>query len=328
MGSAALRTHLRHLPVYHDLAAVVAIISRNPVSPPELTGNTPVADILQPVQIRLVEALRHESQIAVLDGLDSWLCHFLHLYEPLLLDHGLNSGAAAVVGSYVMDMVYHLHQQPLLLQFLYHDLAGLVAIHACVLAAVLIDGCVVVQNIDLRQVMTLSYLEIVGVMCRGNLYYAGTKLLIYISVCDNRNLTTYQRQDHGLTYDIFIPLVIRVYCQGAVAKQGFRSGGSDLYELVTALNRIIDMPEMACLLLVLYLCVRDRGLADRTPVDDTGSLIDIALLMQAQEYLLYGLGAALVHGEALSVPVAGGANLLQLIYDGAAILFPPLPGSL
>ena len=280
------------------------------------------------MQIRLVEALRHKGQISVFNSLDSRLCHLLHLYEPLLLDHGLNGGATAVVGSYIMDMVYHLHQQTLLLQFLYHDLAGLVAIHACVLAAVLIDGCIVVQNIDLRQVMTLSYLEIVGVMCRGNLYYAGTKLLIYISVCDNRNFTTYQRQDHGLTYDIFIPLVIRVYCQGAVAKQGFRSGGSDLYELVTALNRIIDMPEMACLLLVLYLCVRDRGLADRTPVDDTGSLIDIALLMQAQEYLLYGLGAALVHGEALSVPVAGGANLLQLIYDGAAILFPPLPGSL
>ena len=328
MGSAALGADGRHLAVYHNLTAVVAVVSWNPVSPPELTGNTPVADILQPVQISLVKPLRNEGQVAILHCFDSRLCHLLHLYEPLLLDHGLNGGATAVVGSYIMDMVYHLHQQTLLLQFLYHDLAGLVAIHACVLAAVLIDGCVVVQNIDLRQVMTLSYLEIVGVMCRGNLYYAGTKLLIYISVCDNRNLTTYQRQDHGLTYDIFIPLVIRVYCQGAVAKQGFRSGGSDLYKLVTALNRIIDMPEMACLLLVLYLCVRDRGLANRTPVDDTGSLIDIALLMQAQEYLLYGLGAALVHGEALSVPVAGGANLLQLIYDGAAILFPPLPGSL
>ena len=218
MGSAALGADGRHLTVYHDLTAVVAVVSRNPVSPPELTGNTPVADILQPVQIRLVEALRHKGQISVFNSLDSRLCHLLHLYEPLLLDHGLNGGATAVVGSYIMDMVYHLHQQTLLLQFLYHDLAGLVAIHACVLAAVLIDGGVVVQNIDLRQVMTLSYLEIVGVMCRGNLYYAGTKLLIYISVCDNRNFTTYQRQDHGLTYDIFIPLVIRVYSQGAVAK--------------------------------------------------------------------------------------------------------------
>ena len=328
MGSAALGADGRHLAVYHDLTAVVAVVSRNPVSPPELTGNTPVADILQPVQISLVKALRHKGQISVFNSLDSRLCHFLHLYEPLLLDHGLNGGAAAVVGSYIMDMVYHLHQQTLLLQFLYHDLAGLVAIHACVLAAILIDGCVVVQNIDLRQIMTLSYLKIVGVVCRGNLYHAGTKLLIYISVCDNRNLTAYQRQDHGLTYDIFIPLVVRVYGQGAIAKQGFRSGGSDLYKLVAALDRVIDVPEMTCLLLMLYLCVRDRGLADRTPVDDTGALVDIALLMQAQEYLLYGLGAALVHGEALSVPVAGGANLLQLIYDGAAILFPPLPGSL
>ena len=257
------------------------------------------------MQIRLVEALRHESQIAVLDGLDSRLCHFLHLYEPLLLDHGLNGGAAAVVGSYVMDMVYHLHQQPLFLQFLYHDLAGFVAIHACVLAAILIDGCVVIQNINLRQVMTLSYLEIVGVVRRGNLNHAGTELLIYVCVGDDRNLAAYQRQDHGLTYDIFIALVVRIHSQGAVAKQCLRSGGSDLHELVAALDRIIDMPEMACLLLVLYLCVRDRGLADRTPVDDTGALVDIALLMQAQEYLLYGLGAALVHGEALSVPVAG-----------------------
>ena len=88
------------------------------------------------------------------------------------------------------------------------------------------------------------------------------------------------------------------------------------------------MPQMARLLLVLHLRVGDRGIAHRTPVDDAPPLVDIALLMHLHEDFRHGPVAALVHGEALPVPVAGGAHLLQLVNDAAAVLPLPVPGTL
>ena len=66
MAAAALGAFLRYRFCHHDLAALITVIRRDPVSPPELTGDAPVADALQPVQVGFVKALRHESQAVVL----------------------------------------------------------------------------------------------------------------------------------------------------------------------------------------------------------------------------------------------------------------------
>ena len=85
------------------------------------------------------------------------------------------------------------------------------------------------------------------------------------------------------------------------------------------------MPEEAVFVYVLDLRVGNRGLTDRAPVDDAAAAVDVALLIEAQEDLLHGLRAALVHREALSVPVRGGAKLLQLVDDAVSVLFLPVP---
>ena len=249
------------------------------MSPPELSGDTPVADILQPVEIGLVKALRHEGQIAVLYRLDGGLRHLLHLYKPLLLDHGLHGRAAAVMGSHIVHMILYLYQKSLLLQLLHDGFSRLVAIHARILAAVLVDGGVVVQDVDLRQIVASSHLKVIGVMGRRNLYHAGSEFLIHISVRNDRNLTAHQGQNHGLSDDILVALVIRIDRQSRVAQHGLRSRGRDLHKLVAVLDRIIDMPEMAGLLLMLHLRVRNGGLADRTPVNNPGTLVNISLLI-------------------------------------------------
>ena len=64
------------------------------------------------------------------------------------------------------------------------------------------------------------------------------------------------------------------------------------------------------------------------PVDHTVAAVDQALIIQAHEHFLHGLGAALVHGKALAVPVAAAAQLLQLTDDAVAVLGLPCPGAL
>ena len=64
VSAAAFRAFVRSASSsYDNLAAVVTVVSRNPVAPPELTGNTPVMNVLQPVEISLVEALRNKISV-------------------------------------------------------------------------------------------------------------------------------------------------------------------------------------------------------------------------------------------------------------------------
>ena len=70
------------------------------------------------------------------------------------------------------------------------------------------------------------------------------------------------------------------------------------------------MPEMACLLYMLYLCIGNRCLADRTPVDDTGTFVNISFVKQTDKYFFDCLGASLIHGKTLSVPVSRRTHFL------------------
>jgi hypothetical protein len=88
------------------------------------------------------------------------------------------------------------------------------------------------------------------------------------------------------------------------------------------------MPEMAVLLYIVNLCVRDRCLTMRAPVDDALTTVDETLLVKALKNVTYCAAAALVEGEAFTGPVAGGAHLLKLGDDTSAVLLLPSPSAL
>ena len=52
----------------HDLPALAAVVGRNPVSPPELTGNAPVSDIIRPVKIGLFHTGRNPGYLSSYRG--------------------------------------------------------------------------------------------------------------------------------------------------------------------------------------------------------------------------------------------------------------------
>ena len=66
----------------------------------------------------------------------------------------------------------------------------------------------------------------------------------------------------------------------------------------------------------------------RAPVDDALTAVDEPLIVQLLEDVVDGLVAALVHREAQAIPVAGGAELFELLDDSAAVLILPRPGAL
>ena len=156
----------------------------------------------------------------------------------------------------------------LLLQFFYDSLSRLVAVHACVFAAIFIDRGVIVHDVDLRQVMALAYLEVIRVVSRCDLHRSGTELFVYIIIRNDRDFPAYKRQDYILPYNIFIALVIRMNGDRRISEHCLRTCGRNLEKTVCSHDRVFDMPEVSFLLLMLYLCIRQGSLTFRTPVDD------------------------------------------------------------
>ena len=326
--STALRTGLRCFESNHHLTTVLTVVGRNTMSPPELTGDTPVLDVLEPVQIGLAVVLRNELELAGLDRLNRRLRHLIHTYEPLRLDHRLDGGTAAIMGTDVMLRRNDLYEKSEIREILYHGLPRLIAVHAIILRTRTVDGRIIVQDIDFGQIVTLADLEIVRIMGRCDLYSTGSEGHIGMLITDDRNLPIGQRKLHHLTDHVLITRVLRIDGNGGITEQRLRTGGCDLDLTGTIRERIEDMPEVTLLLLVVYLCITEGSMAYRTPVDDSGALIDVALLIQIDEGSLNGVCTALVHGEAKSFPVGTGTDLVELVDDSGLVLLLPLPGFL
>ena len=255
MRAAALRAAFRHLVRNYNFTAIIAVVRGNPMSPPQLTGNAPVADILHPVQIDLGIALRIELKLTGLDRFDRGLGKLVHLDEPLRLDHRLDRRMAAVMRTDVVLMRLHTDQKPLFLQILNDQLTCLVTVHAGVFAAVLADRSVIVQDADLLQIVAQAHFKVVRVMRGRDLHGASPEFLVDIIILDHRDLTADKRQDQHFADTVLITLVLRIDRNGRIAEQRLGTGGRDLDISAAVLVRVTDMPEKARLILVLDLCV-------------------------------------------------------------------------
>ena len=238
------------------------------------------------------------------------------------------------------------------LQIGQNGLAGLQRGHAGVLAAVqhlrLVSGgaaggaqfiggglvggaghaAVIGQHPHHGQVVALAHLKVVGVVGGGDLHHAGALLHVGVLVADDGNFLVQQRQNDMAAMQMGVAGVIGVDGHGGVAQHGLGTGGGQLQHLAGLLDLIQQVPEAALLALVLHLGVGNGGVAVGAPVDHPVAPVDQALVVQADEHLLDRVGAALVHGKPLPLPVTGGAQLFQLADDAAAVGVFPRPGAL
>ena len=134
----------------------------------------------------------------------------------------------------------------------------------------------------------------------------------------------------GLTHKGGLLGVLRGDGDARVAEHGLgaRGGDDDVVLAVDRLGqRVAQVPQVALLVLVLGLVVRDGGGAVGAPVDDALATVDQAVVVPVAEDLAHGLRVVLVHGEALVVEVNGAAHALDLLDDDAAVLVGPVPAS-
>ena len=306
------------------MAAVAAVPHGDLMAPPELAGDAPVAHAVHPVEIRFGEAVRHELDLAVFHNADGFLRQRLHLHEPLVARKRLHIVMAAGARADIVDARLDGHEIALLLELLHDGLAGLVAVHAVPLVAAG-DLAVAVEHQVLRQIVAQADLKVVGVVAGRDLHAAGAELHIGVLIADDGDLAPDERERERFADHVLIARVLGVHRNGGVAEHRLGTGRGDLHAAGTVRQRIADMPEEAVLLHVFDLNVGKGGLAVRTPVDDTLAAVDISLFVQAAERLAHGLGALLVHREALALPVARRAERFELLHDAVAVVLLPVP---
>ena len=310
------------------LPAILAIPCGNAMPPPKLTGNTPVTDVLQPIAVNLRKTIRNEPDAPILHSFDGRLCQGIHFYEPLFGNQGFDGRMTAGAMPHSMLMLLRAHEDARLLQFLHQCLAACIAIHALVLSCAFPHGAVVLNNLDLLQIVAEPHFKIVGIVGRRHLHCPRTKGRIHIGIGKQGDASVHNGQDEDLAHQLLVAFVIGMHCHACIAEHGFRSGRGNLHISIHPLYLITKMPEMPLFCFMIHLNIRKRRIAIRTPIRNTGSLIDEPLLVKAHKDFPHCLGTSLVHGEAFPLPVAGGTKCAKLIHDAAAIRFLPLPDTL
>ena len=225
-------------------------------------------------------------------------------------------------------MVLDVVEQIVLLKPLYDGLAALLAGHAGELAIALDDHRVLVEDVDLRQVVGPTHGVVVGVVGRGDLNEAGTEVGVDMPILKDGDLAIDDGELDGLAHECGLLGVLRGDSDARVAEHGLGARGGD-DDVVLAVNRlgqrVAQVPQVALLVLILGLVVRDSGGAVGAPVDDALAAVDQTVVVPVAEDLAHGLRVVLVHGKSLVIEVDGAAHALDLLDDDAAVLVGPIP---
>jgi hypothetical protein len=132
------------------------------MTPPNLTTNTPIADILHPIKVNTLPTLRLNGDFTLTHCFNCRLRKRLHLHKPLLGETAIYNSVATVTVADLILVGFHLNEVTTLFQVCHDGLTALKAIHAFVTRKG-IHRAIVIHNIDLRQIVTLPHGKVVRI---------------------------------------------------------------------------------------------------------------------------------------------------------------------
>src|SRR5260370_8758534 len=187
--------------------------------------------------------------------------------KPLLREFWLKNGLGGVVLRDGVGWFLDPRQQTALLQVVQYLLARFVAIEPFVRPTVFIDARLLVHHADLRQVVALSDLKVVGIVRRRDFYGAASKLRISKVIGDDWNLPIDERKPQLFAYQLGVTRVFGIDGDRGIAKHRLRARGRHDHELFGTCpglprivdQRITDLVELPGVLFVHYFEIGDRG---------------------------------------------------------------------
>ena len=136
----------------------------------------------------------------------------------------------------------------------------------------------------------------------------------------------YYGQDDVFADKFFIPFVGGVDRDGGVAEHRLGAGCGDYEPFgIRPFEVVFYVPEAGIFIRILHLRVRKGGAAFGAPVYYPVAVIYEPLVVEVYEHLPHRARTLFVHRKGKARPVAGRAELFELRYYPAAVLFLPVP---
>ena len=189
----------------------------------------------------------------------------------------------------------------------------------------------VVNNLHHRQIVPQSDLIVMDIVCRGDLEASRTEIHLHIVVLDNWYLSVNERNKYLLAVQAEMPFIVRIDADCRIRHNGFRTGGC-YHEIIVGRiavavgDIILEMIEMTLRVTVYDLVIGYCGQSYRVPVDHSHSPVNHTLLVEMAEGGNNGLCELRLHREACALPVAGRAELAELLEYDSTVLLLPFPG--
>jgi len=303
------------------------------MTPPQLARDAPGLDVFEPVEPGLLPGLGDDPDVAVLHRLQRGKRELGRIDIPLVGEPWLNDDSGAVAVRRRDDAILDVDQSAFLFEPGDDGLARLFPREA---EQILRDEAVLrlhheslsvehVKHVGGLEPRALADLEVVEVVTGRDLHRAGAELGIGMLVGDDGNQAPGDRVFELLADQSAIALVLRMHRDRHVREHRLGPRGRDLDRAAVIGERVAERPELALDVLRLDLEVADRGLELGIPVHEALFAIDEVALVELDESVSDRALIALVHGEALVCPVAGGSEPPQLACDRAARLRLPFP---
>ena len=189
-----------------------------------------------------------------------------------------------------------------------------------------IDMGVIIKNIDLFQLVAFADLEVVEVVRRGHLHRASAEFRIDIIIGNDWNQATHDGQHSKFADNIGVAFILRIYDDCRITQHGFRACRCNCHETFRrTFNRVTDVIHVTLDVLRQNFQIGNRGVEFRVPVYKALITVDQAFLMQLDKRLTHGFVQAFIHCKTFTRPVRRRAQTAQLINNGTARLFFPLP---
>ena len=288
------------------------------MSPPELPGNAPIADVFHPLRVFGTPIFGDEAESPVAVGLERRRRERLHPDEPLIGESRLNHGVAAVAVADGVPMIFNPLDQSQRVEFRDHSLAGFIAVQTTEpLRDAVVHAGIVGHHVELLEAVPFADLEIHGIVRRGDLDRTGAEGGVHRRVADDANGPAHQREQGEAADQIAVARVVGVHRDAGVPEDGLRAGGGD-GQVPATLQWIPQVPELAVDLDLLDFFIRERGEAAGAPVDDVLPAIDQPFLEQGDEDHPHGAREIGIEGVVGAVPVAAAADGPQLLEDDRA----------
>ena len=233
---------------------------RNPVSPPQLPRDVPIADVVHPVLERRAPAVGHDRELGLRVTRHHRLGERLHPHEPLIGQARLDDGVAAIAATHRVAMRLDLFEQSLLLEELDDCLSSLKPVAAL---ERLRDSRSMLHATSFGHDQRLVFfrpdaigdIEIVGVMRGRDLQHSRAERLLHGVIRGNGNHDAGQWNRGALPAVALVAPVLGIVDQPDIAEHRFRSRGRDGHNTRAILERILDVVQVAVRFVMLGLFI-------------------------------------------------------------------------